>query len=403
MKPKPTPIQKPLVSSPHLWRWGLLLALLATAGPGPSQEPVQVTIRDEKPAVTNPDVMVPVDPVKRIQFSPSPLGVSVRSEHNETLHLSHFPTVNIDGQLYQQGGGRVEIAHQPLPRDKGPKYREGFRSIHVFGDVRITCTVTLVPTKPATPGGKRQLDAVVAHYLIENKGNRAHKVGLRIYMDTYVIDNDGCQFASPTLPNRILNGVELKDKTLGPYVQLLQRPNLQAPGYVAHLTLDLGSRIEKADRVVLTQHGTGWGTWHMPAVVAGDTALGVFWEPREIKPGGKRELAYGYGKGIATSPENEGLVHLEVGGSFEPGKQFRVLAYVTDPAPGQSLKLELTEGLALVEGKQTQPVPPIEGEETSSLVMWRARVLRPGEYTIRVHSSTGVRQGKIITVTKAGR
>ena len=33
-----------------------------------------------------------------------------------------------------------------------------------------------------------------------------------------------------------------------------------------------------------------FGGWDMPAVSAmGDSALGVFWEPKEIKPGDKRE------------------------------------------------------------------------------------------------------------------
>jgi hypothetical protein len=129
--------------------------------------------------------------------------------------------------------------------------------------------------------------------------------------------------------------------------------------------------------------------------------MGVFWEPKTIKPGGKREIAYAYGQGIATSPENEGRVQLALGGSFEPGKRFDLTAYVTDPAPGQSLMLELPEGMALVEGKVSQPVPEAPGDVAYSLVRWRARVLRPGQYAVRVRSSTGVTQGKLITVTSA--
>ena len=72
--------------------------------------------------------------------------------------------------------------------------------------------------------------------------------------------------------------------------EALEVPNLQNPGYVSHLTLDLGSKIEKAERVVLTRHGApgAFGGWDMQAMFAGDTALGVFWEPKEIKAGGKR-------------------------------------------------------------------------------------------------------------------
>ncbi len=391
-------------------RWGVvsgLTVLAVVAGSafaqGPAAKgPVRVTVRDEKPVLTD-EAAVPVDPRPRIQFTLNALAVNVRSEQGQTLHLSHFPTFHIDGQLFQQQPpGRFEYINRRLAAGKGRRARQGFETAFVFNDLRITCTVTLVPTKSAGPGAKRQMDAVLIHYVVENKGNRPHKVGLRPYMDVYVISNDGAQFAAPTMPGKILNGVELKGKQLPPHVQLLQIPNLKSPGYVAHLTLDLGSKLEKPERVVLTGHGAGLGGWDMPVFASGDTALGIFWQPKEIKPGGKREMAYGYGRGIVTSPEAEGRVELALGGSFEPGKAFDVTAYVSDPAQGQSLTLELPEGMALVEGPRCQPVPAPPGEDPVSLVRWRARVLRPGEFALRVRSSLGVTQGKHITVRPAG-
>src|SRR5262249_11905975 len=158
---------------------------------------------DDKP-VTSEAAEAPLDPVQRINFTPQGLAVTVRTANNEILHLSHFPTVNIDGQLHQQGGGgRPEVINRALPVQKGRKARQGFESIYNYGDVRVTATFTLVPTKPAVRGGKRQLDSVLIHYLIENKGNKAHKVGLRVYMDVYVVSNDGAQFAAPTMPGKI--------------------------------------------------------------------------------------------------------------------------------------------------------------------------------------------------------
>jgi hypothetical protein len=393
------------------WRLaGLLLALFVGAvgaggyGQEPASRPARVTIRDEQTVIAEPEL--PLDPVRRIQFQPTGIGVSVRSETNQTLHLSHFPTFNIDGRLFQQGqGGRAEYVNRPLPLGKGRKNLDGFVSAYNFGDLHITVTVRLTPTKPPPKGqGKRRLDSVLVHYLVENKGQQAHQFGVRVYMDTYVIDNDGCLFAAPTVPNKILDGTVLKEKQLPPYVQLLQRPNLANPGFVAHLTLDLGARLPKPDRVVLTRHGSGFNTWDMPAVMAmGDSALGIFWEPKPIKPGGKREIAYGYGQGVVISPENEGRVQMALGGSFEPGKRFSVTAYVTDPAPGQFLTLELPDGMAFVQGKALRPVPPVPGDDqAASLVVWEARVLRAGDFAVRVRSSTGVTQGKHISIAPIG-
>jgi hypothetical protein len=361
--------------------------------------PVKVTIRDDKPVVVEAEA--PLDPVRHINYAPTGVGVSVRGEQNQTLHLSHFPSFLIDGQFYQQGqGGRAEYINRALPRGKGRKDREGFESAYVFGDLRLSVTVTLAATKPATRTAKRRRDAVLVQYVVENRGKQAHKFGLRNYMDTFIVNNDGCLFAAPTMPGKILDGTVLSGKQMPPYFQLLQVPDLKNPGYVAHFTLDLGSRMEKADKIVFSRFASGINTWDMPAFQAmGDSAMAVFWEPREIKPGGKREFAYGYGEGIVPSPENEGRVELALGGSFAPGRRFSVTAYVHDPAPGQSLALELPAGMTLVEGKALQPVPEARDDTPYSVVLWRAQVLRPGEFPLRVRSSTGVTQTKHIKVT----
>jgi hypothetical protein len=392
----------------NLFIVGLVLAALALAGTSFSQEKttgaVKVTIRDEKPVIV--EQVLPVDPQRRINYQPSGLSVMVRGENNETLHLSHFPSLLIDGQFYQAGFGmnvgKIQYDNKPLPNTKTGKKRDGFTSCHVYAnDIKVTATITLEATKPQGNNKKRLRDAMLIHYVIENTGTKAKKVGLRAYMDTFIVDNDGCLFAAPTEPNKVLDGVELKDKKLPPYVQLLQRPDLKAPGYVAHLTLDLGSKLEKPQRVVLTRHGFGFGNWEMPAMMAGgDSALGVFWDPKELKPGAKREFAYGYGKGIVASPENEGLVDLAIGGSFEPGKLFTVTAYVSDPSPGQSLTLELPEGMTLADTKAQQSVPEVREGEGQSVVMWQARVQRTGEFAVRVRSSNGVTNGKIISVER---
>jgi hypothetical protein len=387
--------------------WCLTLIPALMAGAVLAQEsarprPVQVTIRDEKPVVVEAEA--PLDPARHINYTPTGVGVGVRGEQNQILHLSHFPSFMIDGQLYQQGqGGRPDFVNRQLPRGKGRKDREGFVSAYTFGELRVTVTVTLEPTKPTARGAKRRLDAVLVHYLVENQGKQPHKFGLRNYMDTFIVNNDGCLFAAPTMPGKILDGTVLSGKQMPPYFQLLQVPDLKNPGFVAHFTLDLGPRMEKADKIVFSRFAAGINTWDMPAFQAmGDSAMAVFWEPREIKPGGKREFAYGYGQGIVPSPENEGRFAVALGGSFEPGKRFSVTAYVTDPAQGQSLTLELPEGMALVEGKACQPVPEAPGETPFSVVLWRAQVLRTGQLTLRIRSSTGVTQTKNITVTPAG-
>src|SRR5260370_34144901 len=138
----------------------------------------------------------------------------------------------------------------------------------------------------------------------------------------------------------------------------LQNANMKNPGNVANNTYNFGKAFDRPDRVLLTSQRGGFkNQWDSKVVKSmGFTAMGFYWDPKEIKAGGKRNLAYAYGKGIAQSPEGDGQVAVVFGGSFEPGKLFTVAAYVQDPANGQSLTLELPTGMQRVEGKERQPV-----------------------------------------------
>jgi len=127
--------------------------------------------------------------------------------------------------------------------------------------------------------------------------------------------------------------------------------------------------------------------------------MGMFWDPQKVPANGKRELVYAYGVGVASNPENEGRVHVSLGGSFEPHKLFTITAFVEDPLPGQTLTLELPKGMERVEGKELQPVPA-PGDTGAGLVLWKARVLETGTFPLRVRSSNGVTTTKIITISQ---
>jgi hypothetical protein len=360
--------------------------------------PVKVKIHDEKAVVV--EAVLPVDPVKTISVQSQAMGVIVRI-NNQIMHLGQISTtLKIDEQVIFPG--QLVQQNVRLPKTAGGKERDGHMNVFAQGPIRITQTLEVVPARPAErkPGQKRKLDTVLVRYTIENKDTQPHKVGVRIFLDVYIVDNDGALFAAPNHPKKILNGVELKDKMVPEYLQLLQRPNLADPGFVAHFTYDLGKKLEMPNRVVLTSLGAGGDNWNVNVAPAGDSAMAFFWDPKEVKPGTKRELAYAYGGGIASPPENEGQFGVVLGGSFEPGKLFTIAAHVADPAPGQALTLELPDGMERVEGKDVQPVPQ-PTEEAPSLVMWKARVLRTGQFTIRVRSSSGVTQTKVVTISRA--
>jgi hypothetical protein len=380
-------------------------------GPAPAPAaPVRVTIDDGKPEVVVP--VLPVDPQVRIvtQYMPDMrYGFTVDGKRImcATNGANNSTLVRIDGVDIPYGGPQGRWEPQQAPLKPGPfgKPRHGVYSTWIYSNVHITQTLEVVPSKTANSvaGQKRRLDTSRIVYRIENKDSRPHTVGIRGTMDIMIHFNDGALFASPaTHPNQILDGAELKDKQVPEYLQVLERPNLQNPGFVAYLTFKMGTRVQGPDRIVMTNLGACFQGWEVRPIPAnGDSAFAFFFSPHEVKPNAHREVGYAYGGGIATNPDNDGKVSLTFGGSFEPGKRFTVAAAVDDPAPGQTLALELPPGMERVEGKEWQPVPR-PAAEGRSLVLWKARVLRTGRHTLKVRSSTGVTETRIITITRPG-
>jgi hypothetical protein len=387
---------------------GLLAALPAGQAQTP-KPPVRVKFEDARAQVTQ-EAVLPVDPVPRIAFGTGfnnnmSWGLSYNGQRiTYSPAGGHDMKARIDGRefIIGQPPGRWDPQRVELGKGAFGRKRHGIKSTWVQDKVRITQTLEIVPGKPSgkvAPGQKRQLDTLLVRYLVENKDTRPHKVALRFTIDMYVVNNDGALFASPTThPGQILNGVAFDAKKMPAYIQVLQVPNLQNPGQVCHFTLKLGKRLEGPSRMILTNLGTCFGGWEVPAQPAGDSAVAIFFDDKEIPAGGKRDMGYAYGVNLASSPESEGRVSLALGGSFEPGKTFTVTAYVDEPVEGQSLALELRPGMELIGGKEVQPVPFPEAVGTS-IVQWRARVQRLGQFPLRVRSSTGVTQTRTITIS----
>lgn len=370
-----------------------------------STGPVLVTIKDGKVSAAEPTF--PVDPTERIKIGHTGsmyFGLTVEGKLIScSPQGSIWASARIDNQEFNPGFGNMQnVGGQQQPLSPGPfgKKRPGTRTTYKMGSLDIVQTIEIVPSKPVgktSPGAKRKMDTARITYLVQNTDSRPHTVEWKVGIDILVNGNDGALFASPmTHPNKVLDGVVLKDKTLPEFLQVLERPNLKDPGFVATMTFQNGGRVEAPNRVVLTGLGA-LGMWEVPAMQAnGDSACAIYWAPKMLKPGEKRELVWAYGGGIASTVENEGTLSLALGGSFEPGKLFTITAFIDDPVPSQTLTLELPPGMVRMEGKEIQPVAaPNAG---TGVVLWKARVEKTGDYDVKVHSSSGVTQIKSISI-----
>jgi hypothetical protein len=388
-----------------------LVLLAATLPAEPPSGPFKITVADGK--VVTGEAILPVDPLPRIAIGGSgPLyfGLAVDGKRITcSPQGSIWSTLRVDGQMFQPNFRGGIVANKTgagiLPPGPFGRKRLGQQTDVQYGKIHVTQTVEIIPSKPAakaaTLGQKRSLDTCRISYLVHNQDTQPHKIDYRASIDILIVNNDGALYASPsTHPGQILNGVVLEDKTLPTYLQVLERPNLADPGFIATMTFKNGKAIGP-NRVVLSNLGavSGFGQqmWEIAAQPAGDSACAIYWNGHTVKAGEKIEFVWAYGGGLASDPENEGKVLLGLGGSLEPHKLFTITATVVDPVPNQALTLELPAGIDLVEGPLLQAVP-LPGPDGNSLVLWKSRVRLVGDYQLKVHSSTGTIQAKHVTI-----
>ncbi len=382
---------------------GILIALLSLESPflKGSPPPFKVTITDKKKEIT--ELVLPVDPKIRITLREGGFmrfGLTAEGKRLTFSSGSGYTHFRLDGQTTFPRGGQK----QALPPTSRGKPRHGVKYTWRQGDIQVTQIQEIVPSKlpgKSKPGQKRKMDTVLFRYLIENKGNRTRRFGLRVRIDMYNWTTDGPLFAAPTIPGKVLNAMVIEGKQIPHYLMSLQKPNLKAPGNVAYFSFNLGRDSELPSKLIPTRHGSRDFGWKVqPTRISGDSDLILYWAEKPLPPNGKREIAFGYGQGLATIPENEGRVKIRLQGSLQPQKIFTIASLVSDPLDNQTLRLEISPDVKLLEGKRIQPVP-LPQKDNASLVIWKARLLKPGTHLIRVHSSNGVTYGKQIVLQKA--
>jgi hypothetical protein len=270
--------------------------------------------------------------------------------------------------------------------------------------VEIVQSVGLIPGEQS-----RQIDTCLVHYQIRNRDNQPHRIGLRFLLDTYIGTNDGVPFLIPG-QDRLINQdfTFVRPETVPDFIQALERQDLANPGTIAQIGLRLQG-MPPPDRVQLSawpdnrlggackDNGTLWTVPLHPIHQLNDSAVVLYWEPRPLLPGQSREMAFTYGLGQVAGKSD---LALTVGGSFVPGGEFTLTAYVRDPKRNENLSLELPPGFTLVQGRSQAPVPPLPADRSTrvSPVTWKIRAGVEGSHTLRVRSSTGNEQSQPIRI-----
>jgi hypothetical protein len=436
---------------PHLIP--LLVLLLIFAG---------LVVRDWK-FVPDDDSLAPPDPPSAVEIDPKPqltvsyhdgakgdevdrlmrratmrFGLSMVDEADEQGNpkrltydrwgRSNNTCLSIDGIEILFGDSRGDWQEQGTRTwQEGDQKHEGMKTVWSLTrpPVRVEQMVEIVPGEvTADAKGKlvRRLDTCLVRYRVENADARAHEVGLRFLLDTFIGSNDGVPFVIPGENGLCDTSKEFNGPERVPgYIQAQEKDDLAHPGTVAHVQFQLGAPLDPPDRVVLgawpderlgrwlkepRARGvlTGWDVPVLPIrrmidlgrrrgeECKADSAVVIYWEPRRLEAGQKREVGFAYGLGKVSASKEEGVNFLLTGDAgVVEWRTFTVQAVVSRPAADQALTLTLPAGLELAGGSATQAVPPVAAgaARNSSTVTWQVKAQREGVYRLVVKSSTG--------------
>jgi hypothetical protein len=385
--------------------------------PPPRLLPVKVEIKSDNEAAGDTGfapggVAFDIDPRPRLlcQFGPGMRWGITAVDTGKRLTYSPDGSTNqtmlrVNGLIGEFGGALGEFVERDVRLGPDPSRRAygGSRSRWVSNQMHYVQLLEMVSSKqPAMVNGKLKqiIDTVRVQYLIENKSNRPMTVGLRCQVDTLIGSNDGVPFTIPGQSGGLVTQFAdfPKAAPVPEFIQALERPNLQNPGTVAHMSLKIGGESEPPSRVSLTHWpGGGFPEYEVPLVpIQKDSAIVLYWADKPLQPGERRILGFAYGLGSVASSDPGGRLGITLGGNFEPGESFLATTYVQNPLRGQSLTLDLPPGLERIEGQATQNVPP--PTDGRSIVTWRVKVLQTGSFVIKVDSSNGLSAAKEIRI-----
>jgi hypothetical protein len=383
---------------------------------------------------------IPIDPNPRVQNFPDEFGegtdetgralvrsmrfgiVTVDPKHpnaaGKKLTYSQYGTTNttvvrIDGtdRVYGFSNGewkslkeirddKGQLRQSPAVHSKGKWGGEKVECVWMHSEgVQVTQIVEVIPGEPVetAEGLKRFLDTTLVRYVIENKDNKDHHVGLRILVDTLIGQNDGVPFTVPGRDALVDTCADFKPPDPVPdFVQVLENPDLKNPGLIALMNFKVApGTVESPSRVSLTAWPGASLSWEIPVRPMGaDSAVALYWDAKELKPGEKREIGFAYGLGSVSSAS--GNLGLSVGGNFSPGGELTVVALVSNPQPGQTVRIHLPEGFSLAAGQQAeQPVPQAAPGGRPAPVTWRVISSRVGSFELEVSRGNDRQKKKV--------
>jgi hypothetical protein len=294
-----------------------------------------------------------------------------------------FTTLKVDGEdvIY---GNQPDGQFISAPENNGDNTLN--ESVWKTGDITVKQVLQAGPN-PATG----QADALQIRYIITNTGTENHDVGLRMMIDTMVDGNDRAPFKVPGEDG--VESVDYERDYLGDGVPGFWQVfnNFDNPDISAQYSMS-GRDITAPDRFTIANWGSITGTkWDYeitPGRGTGDSAVGMWWNPKTLAPGEQKVITTYYGR-----PGVGGEEALVLSGRSKltydewSTAPFNLISYFTNNTDttlnNVSLKLEADPGITIVDNDPEHALGTIQGGETTQST-WKLKPNTHGKHKITV-------------------
>jgi hypothetical protein len=341
----------------------------------------------------------PNDPEKPKRLTFDPAGATnntcIRIEKDDSL-FGRLP-----GKWASEKGRRLDLVEEV----KGQKWKS---VMDYPGSIRVIQTVAVFPNEETL-----NFDTCLVHYLVENRSTEPRNVGVRFMLDAAIGDNHGVPFRIPGNPELLETKGDFQKDEIPEYIQVLERSDIQDPGTVAYLGLNLpGFKLNESDpqldpmeRVVICRWKDSDVRWDWDFKPINEnpqnksSCVVLYWPEESLPAGASRVMAFTYGLGRITSPRSGGLELSLDRLTVRPGQDFTVMAQVQKHQPGQMIFIHLPEnaGFSLGEGQQEGKSGGEKGQAT-----WKVQAGSAGSYHLVVTSGLSRADLEIVVRRSSG-
>lgn len=255
----------------------------------------------------------------------------------------------------------------------------------VYGDISVMMNFSLISNQYT---GRD--DVAEFSYTVSNMGETSHNVGVRIMFDTMLGNNDSSPFRIPTIGDTS-SETDLSGNDVPEFWQSFD--SLTSPNVIAQGTIK-SNTTTSPDRVRFTNWANAYNNpWDYSRALGasnGDSAVCVYWNPRNLSNGSTLNCSTYYGLSTLqqdgtpplavalTGATKLGIEHSENETDSYTPNPFTITAYIQNVGDGEaknvSARLNLPSGMSIVEGNEIVELGDLPVNSKQQQVAWKVWV-----------------------------